>query len=579
MNVLALLQRERRRYPAALFPAVKTDRLFLIAVCLFVGGLSFLPLMRLFMAAVMPEGTLDLSRIVTLLGRWQILNATLNTIYISLLSTFLSVSLGTLAALLVTLTDIRSRTPWVFAFILPLMLPPQVIAFSWIQAFSPDSAAGTLLSFLIGYAGRSPLYSPTGIIILLGLYNAPLVFLSVRAVLRQLPSDLVEAARAGGASPWMSVRTVILPLAHTGIIAGAALSFVSSIGNFGIQAMLGIPARFPTIITQIYQSINQSGPSSLSDMASLSLVLVLITVLGLLASGWLGNKKDVRMTQNGRSVCFSLGRLRIWVEISLWSFTFLSFLLPLSALITTSLVRGYGQSLTYETLTFANYTNALYHHAAIRAAFFTSFWLTTLTVAILVVVSTFLAYFLTWKKNTATRFLHLTTELAYALPGIIIAIAAILSFLKPLPLVNISLYGTVWIILIAYLSNFLALSLRPTLSGFSQIDRSLEEAAQMAGAGFIARMRDIIIPMAAPSIVAGAIIVFMAAFNEIQVSVLLVSSNASTIGPSIIFLEESGASTLAAAVGCLMVVIVAILMLLTSLLAHRLPKGTLPWQS
>lgn len=578
MNV-AVISLKERRFRTTFFPIVETEKLVLIALCLFVGGLSFLPLLRLLLTAFMPEGVVDLGRMIALLGRKQIFTATLNTVHVAVLSTLLSTILGTLAAFLATLTDMRARTLWVFAFILPLMLPPQVIAFSWIQALAPDSPAGAVLSFVAPSEGRSPLYSATGIIILLGLYNAPLVFLSVRAALRQLPSDLVEAARAGGASPFIATRTIILPLVRTGIIAGAALSFVSSIGNFGIQAMLGIPARFPTLITQIYQSINQSGPSALSDMAILSLVLVLVTVLGLFASGWLGGKKDVRMTQNGRSIRFQLGRFRIWIESSLWIFTLLTFILPLSALVSTSLVSGYGQTLNTETLTFANYTNALYHHGAIRTAFLTSFWLTALTALVLVVASIFLAYFLTWKKNIASRFLQMTTELAYALPGIIIGIAAILSFLKPLPLLNVSLYGTAWIILIAYLSNFLALALRPTLSGFSQIDRSLEEAAQVAGAGFLTRMRDIIVPLAAPSIVAGAVIVFMAAFNEIQVSVLLVSSNASTIGPSIIFLEESGASTLAAAVGCLMVVAVIILMLLVSFFAHRLPKGTLPWHS
>ena len=154
----------------------------------------------------------------------------------------------------------------------------------------------------------------------------------------------------------------------------------------------------------------------------------------------------------------------------------------------------------------------------------------------------------------------------------------ILFFLRPLPFVGTGLYGTVWVILAAYLSNFLALALRPIIGGYGQIDRALDEAAQLAGAGVFARLRDIVLPALAPSAMAAAILVFMTAVNEIQVSVLLVSSRATTIGPMIIFLEEAGSSTLAAAVGCLMVLMVLALMGLSLLVGRRLPEGVLPWR-
>jgi len=136
----------------------------------------------------------------------------------------------------------------------------------------------------------------------------------------------------------------------------------------------------------------------------------------------------------------------------------------------------------------------------------------------------------------------------------------------------------VWIILAAYLSNFLALVLRPTLAGFARIERSLDEAAQLAGAGFLRRMRDIVLPLVAPSAIAGAILVFLTALNEIQVSILLVTSNTQTLGPTIVFLDEGGSSTLAAAVGCLMILLVVALMLVASWLARR-HRGVLPWQA
>jgi iron(III) transport system permease protein len=562
--------------PALLF---SSQWLVLGALALFVAVLSFAPLARLALTALAPDGVLDIERLADLLLKKRILTATLNSLYVSVLSTALAVVVGGLAAILTVHTDMRAKTAWVFGFVLPLMIPPQVTALAWVQAFSPTSPVLGLFGLALPQGARHPLFSSSGIIILLGLYNAPLVFLTVRAALRRLPPNLAEAARAAGAGNRTLLFTILLPLARAGIFAGAALSFVSAIGNFGIQAMLGIPARFTTLITLIYQQLNSYGPAALSDMASLSLLLSMITVAGIGISSWLGGHGDMRVESAGRPIVIELGRWRAWIEAAAWTFLAATLILPLSALVATSLVKGFGQGLNFATLTFTNYANALFHHASIRSAFLVSLCLTLGAVAILVTASLFLAYFLSWRKGPLVRLIQLAAELSYALPGIILGVAMILFFLKPLPLLGFSIYGTVWIILAAYLSNFLALALRPILGGFAQIDRSLEEAAQIAGAGFLTRMRDIILPMVAPAAFAGGIIVFMNALNEIQVSILLVSSSARTLGPMIVFLEEGGSSTLAAAVGCLMIFIVLLLMVSASLLSTRLPKGALPWQN
>jgi len=215
----------------------------MLLLALFVGLLSILPLARLVYAALVTNTGFDLARISDVLGGRRVMEATINTIWISLAATALATIAGTLAALLVGASDMKGRTAWVFGFVLPLMIPPQVIALAWIQAFSPASPVMSFLGLSLEPGMRHPLYSSGGIVLLLGIYNAPLVFLSVRANLRRVPAALVEAARAVGASPARATLGVILPLIRGGIFAGAALAFVSSIGNFGIQAMLGIPAR------------------------------------------------------------------------------------------------------------------------------------------------------------------------------------------------------------------------------------------------------------------------------------------------------------------------------------------------
>ncbi|TYC61728.1 iron ABC transporter permease [Rhodobacterales bacterium] len=557
--------------------AFTQERALVLALALFVGLLSILPLGRLVHAAFITDTGLDLARVAEVLGGRRVFEATINTIWISLAATALATVTGTLAALLVGASNMRACTAWVFGFVLPLMIPPQVMALAWIQAFSPANPIMSFLGLSLQPGMRHPLYSAAGIVLLLGIYNAPLVFLSVRANLRRVPSDLVEAARTVGASPFHATLGVILPLVRSGIFAGAALAFVSSIGNFGIQAMLGIPARVPTLITLIYRRLNAYGPSALNDMALLALLLALLTIGGMAIAGMLSRMSDQRVDGTSKPFKFPLGRFRFPVSVLAWGYLLFALALPLSALAGSALVRGYGQALSLDTLTFENFANALFHHEGIRKAFFTSLWLTALTVAVLVPTSVALGYFLSWRRDATARLLYLSSQLAYALPGIIIGVAMILFFLKPLPLLGTSLYGTVWVILAAYLSNFLALAMQPVLGGFAQIERSLDDAAQVVGAGIFRRLKDIILPVLAPAAAASAILVFMTAINEIQTSVLLVSSRAQTIGPMIIFLEEAGSSTLAAAVGCLMVLVILALMLISLTFARRLPQGVLPW--
>ncbi|QEU08558.1 ABC transporter permease [Paracoccus yeei] len=553
-----------------------SESIVLALLAVLILSVSVAPMLRLAQAALFDDGGLAVERLAKLFSRPQTGAAIWNTVQISLASTLVSVLVGTIFAVIMVQTDLRGKSALVFAFVLPLMIPPQVTAMAWIQAFSPSSPVLGLLGLSMEAGTRHPLYSKAGIILLLGIYNAPLVYLAMQASLRRIPLDLAEAARAAGARPGRVLLTVILPLARGGMVAAASLAFVSAIGNFGIQAMLGIPARVPTLITQIYQQINGLGPSALPNMAALSLVLTALTVAGVLLAA--RDRSDTRVDLGSRPLMLPLGRSGAVIAALLWTYLVVSLLLPLSALVQTSLVPAYGLPLTAETMTLKNYVSALFQQVSLRDAFVTSLWLTLVTVGFLMLASVFLGYFLTWRRGPLVRLLYFGSEAAYTLPGITLGVAMILLFLRPLPGIGVSIYGTPWIILAAYVAGFFALALRPVLSGYAQIDRALEEAARVAGAGFLRRMRDVIWPLIAPTAIAAAVIVFMTAINEIQTSILLISSGTRTIGPMIIFLEEGGASTLAAAVGCLMILGVLALMLLSTALARFLPKGVLPWQ-
>ena len=560
-------------------PASRGERVAFLTLLGVVVLLAVVPVGRLAQEALAPGGKIDPALLAGVLENPAVWRAARNTLTVSLGGVVLAVAFGGAFALLVTLTDLRGKKPLVFCFMLPLMIAPQVTALAWIDLFGPNSTLLGALGLAPPPGTRHPLYGPQGIILLLGLEQAPVVFLAVRAGLRALPGELVEAAQAAGAKPWRIVRTIVLPLMVPAIAAGGMLAFVGNIGNFGIPAFLGIPAGFTVLVTLIYQRLAGFGTSVLSEVAALSLLLAVLALGGLALNGWLVRRRDVRVTTwTTAAPEWALGRWRRSVEIACWSALLLILVLPFLALVATALVPAIGVALTSRSVTLANFHFVLLDYAATRRAFVNSATLSAIAATLLVLVAVPLGYSLVVRRAALLRAVSFAAELPYALPGVVLAIAMILCLLRPLPLLGFSLYSTIWIILVAYLSRFLLLALRPVTNALQQVDPSLDEAARMSGARFARRLATVILPLVAPSAVAGGMLVFLTAFNELTVSALLWSSGAETVGVVLFSLEQAGDAVSAAAVAVVAVAVTLTMMLVANALASRVARGVLPWQ-
>ncbi len=549
------------------------ERGLVIGLALLVAVLSVLPLGRLLIEGVAPGGIPTLETATRALSSAATWTATRNTIETSIAATILAVLLGGSVALLLSLTDIRGRNALVFLFVLPLMIPPQVTALAWLQVVGPASPLLKMLGLAPPLGTRNPLYSREGIILLLGIQYAPLVFLTLRAGLRTLPRELVEAALSSGARRFTVLRTVVLPLMTPPLVAGIALAFVSCVGNFGI------PGRYPVLTTLIYQRLAGLGPSVLGEVAILSVLVGAIALAGILLQDLALRRRDFRIVTTSMAARpFELRRWRRPVEIGLWTLALALVALPLVGLVMTALVSAYGVPLSAKTATLANFSYVLFDYGAARRAFVNSFALSAGAALVIVAIAVPLAYCLVWRQSRLVRFMNLAAEMPYALPGVVLAIAAILIFLKPIPLVGVSIYNTVWIIFFAYVARFLVLGLKPVVGAYHQLDRALEEAAQVAGAGLFRRLVTIALPLVAPAAAAGALLVFLTAFNELTVSALLWSSGAETLGVVVFSLEQGGDSTYASALAVITVLVTLGLMLSTLTFARRLPPGVLPWR-
>lgn len=542
--------------------------------------LSLMPSLRLLLEALGDLGLGGEAPLWRVLGQAATWRALWHSLYTSGLGMLIALVLGSLFAFVITLTDVRGKPGLVFCFMLPMMIPPQVTALSWLQLFGPASPLLNSLGLAPPLGSPQPLYSAEGIALLLGIQSAPLVFLALRTGLLSLPRELVEAARIGGAGQARVWRDIILPVSRGGLITGGAMAFVSSLGNFGIPAMLGIPAGYQVLPTLIYQRMASFGTGVLAEMASLSLLIGVLALAGVaLQQRLMARSRFGLVGHAGRAHDFVLGRWRPGLEAALVGVLGLILVAPLAALVVSSLVPAMGVPLTPESATLEAYREVLGRQGATRRAILNSLGLAGGAALTLMALSLPLAYHLQRLPRRWQGVALGAIELPYALPGVVLAIACILLFVRPLPLVQVSLYGTLGLIFVAYLARFLVVCLKPVAASLAQLDPSLEEAAQLAGARPGRRLRDIVLPLLAPSLFAGAILVFLLAVNEITVSALLWSAGNETLGVLIFNLDEGGESVLAAALSVLVVAMVAGLMLGLSLLASRLPRGVIPWRA
>lgn len=545
-----------------------------LAFLLTVSALLGLAIIR---ASFMPTGSFDPWHVITELAQYSVMRVTWNSISTSLVSALISVVLGGAVALLVAVTDMRAKRAFAFLFAMSMLVAPHVAALAFKTLLGPASPVLQMIGFAPVAGTPNPILSYGGIVIVMGLHHAPMVMLTLFAGFKAIPMHLIEAAQMDGARPAGIMRQIILPLMSGHLAASATLAFVAALGNFGIPALLGLPINLLTLPTLIYRQLSSFGPSVIADVASLSVLLALISAIAILASARLLTAVPLLEPEHAIKPFWRLQNTRPVVEFFAALIILVVLVLPVLSLGMASLVPAYGIRLGMETLTFRAYGEVLLRQDVTREAFRTSFSLAGAAAFLLALIAVPMSLAINRFAKRSRGLLLFLIDMPYALPGIVVAIATILLFLRPLPVVGISIYGTPLIILFAYLARFLALAVKPVAATFQQIPPAIEEAGALCGANFFTRLHTLIIPQLLPALAAGAVLVFLTAFNELTVSALLWSSGTRTLGVVLYGFEESGLTTEASALGIMTIMIVGLLMLAIDQLKQYLPQGVVPW--
>lgn len=492
-----------------------------------------------------------------------------NTFFFAGAGTLLTVSIAVLFAWLTERTDMPGRNLAWSLLLIPLAMPGFLFSISWIFLLDPrigllNMWLRSLLSVMGIELQSGPLnvYSMTGMIYLDGLRGVTTVFLLIVGAFRAMDPNLEEAGRISGASAWTTFRRITLPTLLPALFAAFLYSFISSMESFEAPLLVGLPAGIYVYSTMIYFSTRLMPSYGLAGAFAVSYCLIALCFVVIYQKTALKQvERFATITGKGyRPRVMRLGRLR-WPAFGLFAGYFmLAVLLPLFILLWASLSPSYSQPTWkgFSQLTLLHYRN-LFSAPELWQATVNTVVVTVSTATVTVLLSFFVSWIVIRTHLRGRFLLDGLTFLAHGIPGIIVALAFIFVYLQP-PFRSLGLYGTVWIISLALVTQYVAFTTRTTNAAIAQVHSELEEAARISGAGRITMLTRITLPLIAPAFAAAWIWVAAHAVRSFSIPVMLASEENWTLS---VFLwriwDEQNALTMSAALGVLFIVTMAVL--------------------
>jgi iron(III) transport system permease protein len=414
--------------------------------------------------------------------------------------------------------------------------PPFLSAIAYVNLFGPNAGIANLFAReFLGIGTLFNIFTLEGLIFVTALHSFPFVFFLAASALESVDASLEESAQVLGARRWRTVLSVTLPLVAPAVLSGALLAFVNAIALFGSQAIIGLPGRVFTLPTRIYALFNF--PPEYGLASALSIVFVAITVLALyLQRRYLARRSFITVAGKGvRPQLVRLGGAR-WAMLAFAGLVFVfAVVAPYLTLLAVSLSASWGLAF-WDNLTLANFQFVLFDYDVTRRALLNSFLLATAAATLAVLLGAFISWIDLRTSLPGRRVLDYVSLVPLGLPGIVVAVGLIQFWLR----VPVPIYGTLLIILLAYVARFVPLGVRAANAALRQIDPALEETARVTGASWTRTMGSVTLPLIRPGLFAGWLLVFVPALQELSASILLFSSDSMTLAVAVYNLYETG---------------------------------------
>lgn len=528
-----------------------------------------LPLAVLIIDSVVVDGHLDVSSYLTVYGQAVNMRALTNTAKISILVMILSVLITFPLAWLIGRTDLPGRKKFRTILVASYMIPPYVGAIAWTQLLNPDVGYLNALLKTIFSLSKAPfnIYTEGGLIWVLTLFYSPFAFITISRAMEKMDPTLEEASRVSGASPLRVLWDVTLPLMAPSILAGGLLVFIGAGSAFGIPAIVGMPGNIEVLTTRIVSFVYMGNDSGIRNATTLAVSLMILANGLLFFMTWFMGRKDYT-TIGGKSTRPALVELGKWKGLATFLvavYAFIAVILPLGSIVITSFMVSMSKGLSLDNFGFDAWIPVL-ENSQYLDCIWRSLGYAFIAATIGTILSLFVAY-LSVKTHVKGRSLpDLLVMVGGSTPSVVIALALIITFSGNY---GLNLYSTMWILIVSYLVKYMTMSVRTIAASLSQVSSSLEEAGLNSGAGWLRICKDIIMPLIAPSIVAGWFLIFMPSFYELTMSNLLYGSNTQTIGV-LLYELQTYADTQNASV---MSVIILIIVMVGNLILNKVSKG------
>lgn len=546
---------------------ISANNLLIVLAIALIAYLTLVPLAMLFYGSFKSSppgvaGHFTLDHYATLFKGSEMINAFKNSIVFSLGTSLLAFLGGVYLAWMTERTNMPLKKAVYGSILVPLIVPGLLTTIGWIMLFSRRSGVLNLIATqYLGFDRPIDIYNMAGMIWVLGSDQIPLAFLLLTASFRSMDPALEEAAIISGTGIVRTTFQITLRILLPAILAVWIISFVRAIENFEVPALIGIPAGILVFATEVYLATHKV-PTDFGLASTFAIVYLAITALGILIylKATKISERFTTITGKGyRPTAFDLGPWRYPLALLTLLVCLIIFILPVLTVIWSSFLPFYmaPSKEALESLTWDNYKR-LFSLPLINRAFWNSFILGITSSTVVMTLTAIIAWIVVrtqWRGKGLLDFLAFSP---IAIPGLVLGIAILWLYLTlPIPI-----YGTIWILLIAYIIKYLPYGMRACSSSMHQIQKELEEASEISGASWAYTFTRIILPLLIPGFVAGWIYVITHSFRELSTSIMLYRSGTEVLSVVIFELWDAGQYPELCALGMTLVVILVAISLL-----------------
>lgn len=561
--------------PGGRFGAVRRiaspRRVLMLAIGVAVGYLALVPMAYLLVGTFVGPQGLTLEFLRSAFAQDDIVETLWNTLFFSVGAALFATIVGATLAFLVARTDIPLKSFVTAAALVPLIIPGILHTVAWLLLASPNIGVFNVVLKGVGL-GRVDISSMGGMIFVQGLHTVPLVFLLMLPAFQAMDPSLEEAASIAGSGLGELLRRITLPMLRPALYAALLITLVTSMEGFEVPLLLGNPGGIGVLATKVWFVLQQY-PVDYGAAGSYSMILVVLTIGGSYLYSRFSKSSRRYQTVTGKGFRprqIALGKWR-WVGAAFVAgYFFLAVIAPTLVLVWASAQRSYRQPAldSLSRLSLHNYERVLQDPSGLRAL--RNSLLLSGGAATLVMLLMAVAAWLVIRTRIRGRWmLDGLSFVPIALPSVVLGVALIFVYLRsPVPI-----YGTLWILLIAYTTRYMPYGMRYSSSAMHQIGQELEEASEVSGAGLWKTLRRIDLPLLMPGLISGWIFIMVSAMRELSTSLLLYSPGNEVV-PVLIWSQYSdGEFGALAALGVIMIVVLVLLVLLMLIVGRRFRGG------